>query len=45
MLEKLNNFLPHLQIQNEEIRFTMEIEKNNHLPFLHVLVKQNTVGI
>ena len=36
--EKLNNFLAHLNSLSEHINFTLEMEKNNQLPFLDVLL-------
>ena len=42
--ENLDSFLVHLNSIEESIKFTMEIEENNRLPFLDVLVhKQNGI--
>ncbi|GLV44627.1 uncharacterized protein CBL_02857 [Carabus blaptoides fortunei] len=38
--EKLNEFLEHLDKQHPAINFTMEVEKDNKLPFLDVLVEK-----
>ena len=40
----LNQFLEHLNNQNDNIKFTMEIEENNRLPFLDVLISRNEDG-
>ena len=37
-LDKLENFHSHLNSLRKSIRFTVEKEQNNHLPFLDVLV-------
>jgi len=37
-LDKLNEFLSHLNSLSEHIKFTIEIEKDNQLPFLDVLL-------
>ena len=37
----LDQFLEHLNSQNNNIKFTMEIEENRSLPFLLVLVSRN----
>ena len=37
----LAQFLEHLNSQNNNIKFTMEIEDNKSLPFLDVLVSRN----
>ena len=39
--EEPYRFLEHLNNQNKNIRFTMEIENNMSLPFLHVLLSKN----
>ena len=39
--EELDRFLGHLNNQNNNIRFTMEIENNKSLPFLDVLLSKN----
>ena len=36
--EKLNDFLAHLNSLSEHIKFTLEMEKENQLPFLDVLL-------
>jgi hypothetical protein len=41
---ELINFLNHMNSQKPSIRFTMEVEKNNCLPFLDVLVSKNSDG-
>jgi Reverse transcriptase (RNA-dependent DNA polymerase) len=38
--EELQDFLNHMNKQNQAIQFTMEQEKDNSLPFLDVLVKK-----
>ena len=42
--EELDRFLGHLDNQNYNIRFTMEIERNMSLPFLDVLISKNDDG-
>ena len=42
--EKLDTFLVHLNNQSDHIKFTMEIEENNCLPFLDVLLTRKTDG-
>ncbi|MGL5072033.1 MAG: hypothetical protein ACRC61_12320, partial [Aeromonas salmonicida] len=42
--EKLNNFLDHLNNRNNSIKFTMEVEVNNRLPFLDVLLHKKEDG-
>ena len=42
--EKLKLFLDHLNSVSESIKFTMEVEESNSLPFLDVLVKKNPNG-
>ena len=42
--EELDRFLGHLNNQNNNIRFTMEIENNMSLPFLDVLISKNDDG-
>ncbi|KAK5638773.1 hypothetical protein RI129_013068 [Pyrocoelia pectoralis] len=37
-LDNLNDFLQHLNNIHPNIKFTMEIEKQNQLPFLDILV-------
>lgn len=43
-IEELNNFLIHLNSIHEDIKFTMEIEENDCLPFLDILVKKKNNG-
>ena len=40
----LTQFLNHINSESLHIQFTMEIEKNNSLPFLDVLVTRNNNG-
>ena len=40
----MNHFLKHLNNQNNNIKFTMEIEENNKLPFLDVLISRKEDG-
>ena len=40
----LSQFLEHLNSQNNNIKFTMDIEENRSLPFLDVLVSRNSDG-
>lgn len=40
----LNNFLDHLNTLHPKIKFTMEVETDNQLPFLDVLVKKKSDG-
>ena len=42
--DKLPGFLHQINSQHPNIRFTMEIEENNQLPFLDVLVKKRDDG-
>ncbi|KAK5638722.1 hypothetical protein RI129_013017 [Pyrocoelia pectoralis] len=42
--EKLGEFMQHLNLVHEKIKFTMELEENSELPFLHVLVKKKEDG-
>ena len=42
--EELDIFFQHLNNQNDNIRFTMEIERNMSLPFLDVLISKNDIG-
>ena len=42
--QKLEDFLKYLNTLNNHIKFTMEIEKSEKLPFLDVLVKKNDDG-
>ncbi|KAF2901706.1 hypothetical protein ILUMI_04485, partial [Ignelater luminosus] len=42
--EQLNAFLDHLNSIHQKLKFTMEIEDNNQLPFLDVLVKKRRDG-
>ena len=42
--ENLNKFLTHLNNQSEHIKFTMEVQENNRLPFLDVLITKNEYG-
>ena len=42
--ENLNKFLTHLNNQSEHIKFTMEVQENNRLPFLDVLITKNKDG-
>ena len=42
--EELDRFLGHLNNQNDNIRFTMEIKNNMSLPFLDVLISKNDDG-
>jgi len=37
-LDKLNEFLSHINNLSKHIKFTIEIEKDNQLPFLDVLL-------
>ncbi|KAK9890114.1 hypothetical protein WA026_008924 [Henosepilachna vigintioctopunctata] len=39
-MDKLNDFLRHLNSQHPSIQFTMETEKDQQLPFLDVLVRK-----
>ena len=46
-VEALDEFLNYLNNQERSIKFTVEIESNNQLPFLDVLVKKevnNSIG-
>lgn len=38
--ETLNNFLNHINQKEPSIKFTIELEANNQLPFLDILVKK-----
>ncbi|XP_046395746.1 uncharacterized protein LOC124163008 [Ischnura elegans] len=40
----LDEFFDHMNCQHSSIKFTMEIEENNRLPFLDVLVSRRTDG-
>ena len=42
--EKLNTFLQHLNSLSNSIKFTMEIEENDSLPFFDILIKRNKDG-
>ena len=42
--EKLDDFLKHMNSQSNHIKFTMEIPKNNCLPFLDVLITKREDG-
>jgi hypothetical protein len=42
--EELQNFLQHLNNISEEIKFTMELEENDNIPFLDVLIKRKSNG-
>jgi hypothetical protein len=42
--EELHRFLQHLNTIHSNIKFTMEVEKNNTLPFLDVLVTRRPDG-
>ena len=42
--KELDTFLQFLNTQHPDIRFTMEVEANDCLPFLDVLVTRNTNG-
>ena len=42
--ENLNKFLTHLNNQSEHIKFTMDVQENNCLPFLDVLITKNEYG-
>ena len=42
--ENLDTFLVHLNNQFDHIKFTMEVEENNFLPFLDVLLTRKTNG-
>ena len=38
--ESLDAFLEHLNSRSEHIKFTMEVEEDNQIPFLDVLIKK-----
>ena len=42
--ESLDVFLEHLNSQSEHIKFTMEVEKDNQIPFLDVLITKRNEG-
>jgi hypothetical protein len=42
--EELHNFFQHLNNISEEIKFTMELEENDSIPFLDVLIKRKSNG-
>jgi uncharacterized protein (UPF0335 family) len=42
---ELNAFLNHLNKQEPKIQFTMELEKENQLPFLDLLIKRTEHGL
>ena len=42
--DNLAKFLEHINKQNNRIRFTMELETNNSLPFLDVLISMKEDG-
>lgn len=41
---ELNNFLDHLNSMSEDIKFTMEVEENNWIPFLDILLIRRNDG-
>jgi hypothetical protein len=42
--EELNKFLEHLNFLSEDIKFTMELEEDNSIPFLDVLIHRKQDG-
>ena len=42
--DKLGDFLIHINKQLEDIKFTMEIEEDNSLPFLYILLSRKEDG-
>ena len=42
--ENLDDFLKHMNNQSNHIKFTMEIQENNFLPFLDVLITKREDG-
>ena len=43
--DNVNSFLQHLNSQQPTIRFTMEIEKDNTIPFLDTSVTRDSDGL
>ena len=44
-INTLNQFLEHLNNQNNNIKFTMEIEENNKIPFMNFLISRKEDGL
>jgi hypothetical protein len=43
--ESLNGLFNHLNSQSESIKFTMELEENNNIPFLDILISKKNNGV